>query len=86
MLGDSFSKALSMSPLPVISNVVSSSPSGPLARIPLRPALEAEPVSVAKSEIAKRATERVSIMPDDIADKVTDNGVRDVTVYLLSKP
>jgi putative heme-binding domain-containing protein len=51
----------------------------------LKTALEAEPVNVAKGEIAKRATERVSIMPDDIADKVTDNGVRDVTAYLLSK-
>jgi putative heme-binding domain-containing protein len=52
----------------------------------LKTALGAEPVNVAKGEIAKRATERVSIMPDDIADKVTDNGVRDVTAYLLSKP
>ncbi len=52
----------------------------------LKTATEAEPVAVAKAEIAKRATERVSIMPEDLADKVTDNGVRDVTVYLLSKP
>jgi putative heme-binding domain-containing protein len=52
----------------------------------LKTATEAEPVIVAKGEIAKRTTERVSIMPEDLADKVTDNGVRDVTVYLLSKP
>jgi len=52
----------------------------------LKTATEAEPVAVTKAEIAKRATERVSIMPEDLADKVTDNGVRDVTVYLLSKP
>jgi putative heme-binding domain-containing protein len=52
----------------------------------LKTATDAEPVTVAKGEIAKRTTERVSIMPEDLADKVTDNGVRDVTVYLLSKP
>jgi hypothetical protein len=40
-------------------------------------------VTVVKSTIAKRTTERVSIMPDDLADRVTDNGVRDVTVYLM---
>ena len=36
-----------------------------------------------KATIAKRTTERASIMPDDLADRVTDNGVRDVTVYLM---
>jgi putative heme-binding domain-containing protein len=52
----------------------------------LKTAADPEPVTVAKGEIAKRTTERVSIMPEDLADKVTDTGVRDVTVYLLAKP
>jgi putative heme-binding domain-containing protein len=50
----------------------------------LKTATEAEPVSVAKGEIAKRSVERLSIMPEDLADKATDNGIRDVTAYLLS--
>ena len=54
--------------------------------VTIKTAAEAEPIAVAKTEIAKRSTENRSIMPDDIADKATDNGVRDVTVYLLSKP
>ena len=49
----------------------------------LKTAAEPEPVTVVKATIAKRTTERVSIMPDDLADRVTDNGVRDVTVYLM---
>jgi len=54
--------------------------------VTIKTAADAEPIAVAKGEIAKRSTENRSIMPDDIADKATDNGVRDVTVYLLSKP
>jgi putative heme-binding domain-containing protein len=42
-----------------------------------------EPVSVAKAQIAKRTTERRSIMPEDLPDKVTDAGVRDVTAYIM---
>ncbi len=42
-----------------------------------------EPVTVAKNQIAKRTTEAKTIMPDDIADKVTDAGVRDVTAYIM---
>jgi putative heme-binding domain-containing protein len=49
----------------------------------LKTAGEPEPVTVQKAQIAKRSTERGSIMPDDIADKVTDNGVRDVTAYIM---
>ena len=49
----------------------------------IKTATEIEPVSVPKAEIAKRSTEKVSIMPDDLADRVTDNGVRDVTAYLM---
>ena len=49
----------------------------------LKTATEAEPVTVAKAQIAKRTTEPSSIMPADIADQVTDNGVRDVTAYVM---
>ena len=49
----------------------------------LKTAAEPEPVTVAKNQIAKRGSEARSIMPDDIADKVTDNGVRDVTAYIM---
>ena len=45
----------------------------------LKTAAEPEPVTVVKTRIAKRTTEPSSIMPADIADQVTDNGVRDVT-------
>ena len=38
---------------------------------------------MAKTQIAKRTTEPSSIMPADIADQVTDNGVRDVTAYVM---
>jgi len=54
--------------------------------VTIKTANEAEPIAVAKGEIAKRTTEKTSIMPDDIADKATDNGVRDVTAYLFTKP
>jgi putative heme-binding domain-containing protein len=49
----------------------------------LKTATEPEPTTLPKTEIAKRATEPVSIMPADIADQVTDNGVRDVTAYVM---
>jgi putative heme-binding domain-containing protein len=49
----------------------------------LKTAAEPEPVTVAKAQIARRTTERVSIMPEDLPDKVTDAGVRDVTAYLM---
>jgi putative heme-binding domain-containing protein len=42
-----------------------------------------EPITIAKAQIAKRTTERVSIMPVDLPDKVTDAGVRDVTAYIM---
>jgi putative heme-binding domain-containing protein len=55
--------------------------SGP--NVTLKTATEAEPVTVAKAQIAKRTTEPTSIMPADISDQVTDNGVRDVTAYVM---
>jgi putative heme-binding domain-containing protein len=42
-----------------------------------------EPVTVPKSQIRSRTREKLSIMPDDIADRVTDAGVRDVTAYVM---
>ena len=42
----------------------------------VKTATDVEPVTVAKAQIAKRSTEKLSIMPDDLADRVTDNGVR----------
>jgi putative heme-binding domain-containing protein len=49
----------------------------------LKTADSTEPATVQKSEIKSRSRERASIMPDDIADRVTDNGVRDVTAYVI---
>jgi putative heme-binding domain-containing protein len=49
----------------------------------VKTAEDPEPLTVAKNQIAKRATDAKSIMPDDIADKVTDAGVRDVTAYIM---
>ena len=43
----------------------------------------ADPVTVAKAQIAKRTKEKASIMPDALADKIGDAAVRDVTAYLL---
>ena len=43
----------------------------------------AEPTTVLKTNIGKRTTERVSIMPDDLIDKVGDTGIRDVVAYLM---
>jgi putative heme-binding domain-containing protein len=45
-----------------------------------------DPVTVPKAQIAKRTREKASIMPDDLADKVGDAAVRDVTAYLLEGP
>lgn len=49
----------------------------------LKTAADPEPVAVAKASIAKRTTEAASIMPADLPDTVTDNGVRDVTAYIM---
>ena len=49
----------------------------------LKTAGTAEPVTVAKAQIAKRTKEKTSIMPDALADKIGDAAVRDVTAYLL---
>jgi putative heme-binding domain-containing protein len=57
------------------------SDSGP--NVALKTATDAEPIAIAKAQIAKRATEPASIMPPDIADQVTDAGVRDVTAYVM---
>ena len=53
------------------------------ANLTVKTAAEPEPVTVAKTQIAKRTTEPTSIMPADISDQVTDNGVRDVTAYVM---
>jgi putative heme-binding domain-containing protein len=42
-----------------------------------------EPVTVQKAQMKSRTKEKASIMPDDLADRVTDNGVRDVTAYVM---
>jgi len=49
----------------------------------VKTAAEVEPVIISKAQVAKRTVERVSIMPDDLPDKVTDAGVRDVTAYIM---
>jgi putative heme-binding domain-containing protein len=49
----------------------------------LKTATDPEPITVAKAQITKRSTDRVSIMPIDLPDKVTDAGVRDVTAYIM---
>lgn len=49
----------------------------------LKTADQAEPITVQKSQIRTRTREKASIMPDDIADRVTDAGVRDVTAYVM---
>jgi putative heme-binding domain-containing protein len=46
----------------------------------------ADPVTVPKAQIAKRTKERVSLMPDDLVDRVGDAAIRDVTAYLLEGP
>ena len=52
-------------------------------RVVLKTADQPEPVTVQRSQIRSRKNEKVSIMPDDIADRVTDAGVRDVTAYVM---
>ncbi|MGB2714775.1 MAG: HEAT repeat domain-containing protein [Vicinamibacterales bacterium] len=52
-------------------------------RVVLKTANSTEPATVQKAQIKSRTRERASIMPDDIADRVTDNGVRDVTAYVM---
>jgi putative heme-binding domain-containing protein len=42
-----------------------------------------DPVTVQKSQIKTRTKEKGSVMPEDLADRVTDNGVRDVTAYIM---
>ena len=59
--------------------VVSETPQNVIVKTPSDP----EPMTVAKAQIAKRTTDRLSIMPEDLADRVTDNGVRDVTAYVM---
>jgi putative heme-binding domain-containing protein len=49
----------------------------------LKTADQPEPVTIQKSQIRNRTKEKVSIMPDDLADRVTDAGVRDVTAYVM---
>ena len=49
----------------------------------LKTADSTEPATVQKARIKSRSREKASIMPDDIADRVTDNGVRDVTAYVM---
>ena len=52
-------------------------------KIVLKTATDPEPIALAKAQVAKRTAERNSIMPDDLADTVTDAGVRDVTAYIM---
>ena len=49
----------------------------------LKTAAEAEPVTVAEGADRQADHRAASIMPADIADQVTDNGVRDVTAYVM---
>ena len=49
----------------------------------MKTATDVDPVTVAKADIAKRTTERSSIMPEDLPDKISDAGVRDVTAYIM---
>ena len=52
-------------------------------KIVLKTATDPEPIALAKAQVTKRTAERSSIMPDDLADTVTDAGVRDVTAYIM---
>jgi putative heme-binding domain-containing protein len=49
----------------------------------LKTADQPEPVTVPKAQVATQTKERASIMPDDLVDRVGDNAIRDVTVYLI---
>ncbi len=44
----------------------------------------AETLNVAKAEIAKRTKEPVSIMPDDLPDRIGDPAIRDISAYLMT--
>ena len=52
----------------------------------LKTAEDVEPLSVAKAEIAKRTKEPVSIMPDDLPDRIRggDPSIRDISAYLMT--
>jgi putative heme-binding domain-containing protein len=52
----------------------------------LKTAEAMEPLSVAKAEIARRTKEPVSIMPDDLPDRISggDAAIRDVAAYLMT--
>ena len=50
----------------------------------LKTADDAEPLSVAKAEISKRAKEPVSVMPDDLPDRIGDPAIRDISAYLMT--
>ena len=51
--------------------------------VTLKTASDPEPVAIPKASVAKRTTEPASIMPQDLPDTVRDNGVRDVTAYIM---
>ncbi len=42
-----------------------------------------EPVTVPRTQIARRTKEKTSIMPADMPDKATDAAIRDISVYLM---
>lgn len=42
-----------------------------------------DPVTLRKAQVKSRTREKASIMPDDLADRVTDDGVRDVAAYVM---
>jgi putative heme-binding domain-containing protein len=52
----------------------------------LKTAEEVEPVAVPKAQITKRTKEPVSIMPDDLPDKISggDAAIRDIAAYLMT--
>ena len=54
--------------------------------IVLKTGEEVEPLNVAKAEIAKRTKEPVSIMPDDLPDRLPgrDAAIRDIAAYLMT--
>ena len=52
----------------------------------LKTAEDPQPVTVQKSQVGKRTTERTSIMPQDLPDRVGDPNVRDVGACLMAGP
>jgi putative heme-binding domain-containing protein len=44
---------------------------------------DVEPIAVAKSQIARRTTEKTSVMPADLPDRIGDSTIRDISVYLM---